>query len=38
MATSLTAEQAEAYLLSKPESTLDFPFGDDIKVFKVKTR
>ena len=24
------------YLLAKPEATLDFPFGKDVKVFKVK--
>jgi predicted DNA-binding protein (MmcQ/YjbR family) len=24
------------YILSKPESTIDFPFGDDVSVFKVK--
>lgn len=26
------------YMLSKPESTLDFPFGDDVSVFKVKNK
>lgn len=24
------------YLLSKPESALDYPFGDDVEVYKVK--
>lgn len=27
---------ARQYLLTKPESFQDFPFGDDIEVFKVK--
>ncbi|NVK56415.1 MAG: MmcQ/YjbR family DNA-binding protein [Alteromonadaceae bacterium] len=26
------------YLLSKPESYLDHPFGDDVSVFKVKSK
>ncbi|MFT5815399.1 MAG: putative DNA-binding protein (MmcQ/YjbR family) [Psychroserpens sp.] len=30
--------QAEHYLLNKPETTLDFPFGEDVKVFKVKNK
>ena len=34
--TSFTYQQAEQYLLSKPEATLEYPFGDDVKVFKVK--
>ncbi len=29
-------EAIKQYLLNKPESTLDFPFGDDVFVFKVK--
>ncbi|GAA5141480.1 MmcQ/YjbR family DNA-binding protein [Thalassotalea piscium] len=29
----LTTEQ---YILGKPESSIYFPFGDDVKVFKVK--
>ncbi len=29
-------KRAEKYLLSKPESILDYPFGLDVKVFKVK--
>jgi predicted DNA-binding protein (MmcQ/YjbR family) len=35
---SLTYQQAEKYLLSKPEAQVDYPFGDDIKVFKVKNK
>ncbi len=29
---------AEKYLLSKPESYKDFPFGPDVAVFKVKNK
>jgi len=36
--TSLTYQQAEQYLLEKPETRLDYPFTDDIKVFKVKNK
>jgi len=28
--------EAKKYLLSKPETLEDFPFGDDVSVFKVK--
>ncbi|WP_286234369.1 MmcQ/YjbR family DNA-binding protein [Thalassotalea sediminis] len=28
----------EQYLLSKPYSSFDFPFGPDVKVFKVKSK
>jgi len=38
MADSLTAQQAESYLLSKPETSLYYPFGDDVKVFRVKNK
>jgi len=31
-------EQIEAYLLSKPETSLYYPFGDDVKVFRVKNK
>ncbi len=31
-------QQAQTYLLAKPQSTLDYPFGDDVKVFKVKNK
>jgi predicted DNA-binding protein (MmcQ/YjbR family) len=30
--------QAEQYLLLKPEASLYYPFGDDVKVFKVKNK
>ncbi len=30
--------QAQEYLLTKPETTLDYPFGDEVKVFKVKNK
>jgi len=29
-------ERAKAYLLSKPQTELDFPFGKEVYVFKVK--
>ncbi|XQW84753.1 MmcQ/YjbR family DNA-binding protein [Thalassotalea piscium] len=32
----MNANQVEAALLAKPESSLYYPFGDDVKVFKVK--
>jgi predicted DNA-binding protein (MmcQ/YjbR family) len=38
MANSLNAQQVENYLLSKPESSLYYPFGDDCKVFRVKSK
>lgn len=31
-------EQLKEYLLNKPESKLDFPFGGDVSVFKVKNK
>ena len=31
-------QDAEQYLLSKPEAGVEYPFGDDIKVFKVKNK
>jgi predicted DNA-binding protein (MmcQ/YjbR family) len=31
-------EQLQQYLLDKPEVTLDYPFGDDVLVFKVKKK
>lgn len=31
-------EELKAYLLAKPFATLDFPFGDDVSVFKVKNK
>ena len=30
--------QAKDYLLSKPEAELDFPFGEEVMVFKVKNK
>ncbi|TYK65235.1 MmcQ/YjbR family DNA-binding protein [Colwellia echini] len=36
--TSLTQQQAEQYLLSKPEAQITFPFGEETKVFKVKNK
>ncbi|OUR61738.1 hypothetical protein A9Q74_07420 [Colwellia sp. 39_35_sub15_T18] len=38
MSDSLNEQQAEKYLLSKPETSLYYPFGDDIKVFRVKKK
>ena len=38
MTDNLAATNAEHYLLSKPETSLYFPFGDDVKVFRVKTK
>lgn len=35
---SLNEKQAERYLLNKPEVKLDFPFGEEVKVFKVKNK
>lgn len=31
-------QQVEQYLLSKPFSSFDFPFGPEVKVFKVKNK
>jgi predicted DNA-binding protein (MmcQ/YjbR family) len=38
MTESLTFDQAEQYLLSKLETSLYYPFGDEVKVFRVKTK
>ncbi len=38
MTESLTFEQAEQYLLAKLEASLNYPFGDEVKVFKVKNK
>ncbi|PKI17314.1 MmcQ/YjbR family DNA-binding protein [Colwellia sp. 12G3] len=35
---NFTHQQVEQYLLNQPETTLDFPFGDEVKVFKVKNK
>ena len=31
-------KQVEKYLLSKPETSMGYPFGEDVKVFKVKNK
>ena len=36
--TSMTEQQAERYLLTKPETSLYYPFGDNVKVFRVKSK
>ena len=38
MVNSLNVQQAETYLLSKPETSLYYPFGDEVKVFRVKNK
>lgn len=38
MSDDLAAQNTEDYLLSKPEASLYYPFGDDVKVFRVKTK
>jgi len=38
MIENLSTQRAEQYLLTKPEATLDYPFGDEVKVFKVKNK
>lgn len=35
---SLNEQSAEKYLLSKPEASLYYPFGDDVRVFRVKNK
>jgi predicted DNA-binding protein (MmcQ/YjbR family) len=32
----MDAQAAETYFLSRPEAVLDYPFGPDVEVFKVK--
>ena len=34
----MTDKHAQTYLLSKPFTTLDYPFGEDVKVFRVKNK
>ncbi len=34
----MNGEQAKAYFLSKPAACLDFPFGPDVYVFKVRDK
>jgi len=31
-------KQAQDYLINKPETILDYPFGDEVQVFKVKNK
>ncbi|WP_159821711.1 MmcQ/YjbR family DNA-binding protein [Colwellia sp. 20A7] len=38
MTDNLIAQQIEGYLLSKPDTSVYSPFGDDIKVFRVKDK
>jgi len=38
MPNNLSTQQIEAYLLTKPDTSLYYPFGDDIKVFQVKKK
>jgi predicted DNA-binding protein (MmcQ/YjbR family) len=38
MSDSFDYNQAENYLLAKPETILTYPFGDEVKVFKVKNK
>jgi predicted DNA-binding protein (MmcQ/YjbR family) len=38
MLSSLTAQKVEKYLLQKPEAALTYPFGEDVKVLKVKNK
>ena len=34
----MNKEQVNNYLLSKPEASMYYPFGDDVEVFKVKNK
>jgi len=34
----MNEDAAEKYLLSKPETSLGYPFGEEVKVFKVKNK
>lgn len=34
----MNEQQAQDYLLSKPVTSLYYPFGDDVKVFRVKNK
>jgi len=38
MMNSLNEQQVETYLLSKPQTSLYYPFGDGVKVFRVKNK
>jgi predicted DNA-binding protein (MmcQ/YjbR family) len=34
----MNKEQVNNYLLSKPEASMYYPFGDDVEVFRVKNK
>ncbi len=34
----MDGDEAKTYFLSRPEAWLDFPFGDDVYVFKVRKK
>ena len=34
----MTDDQIHAYFLSKPDAWLDYPFGDDVRVYKVEKK
>ena len=34
----MTDEEVNDYFLSLPETWLDYPFGDDVRVYKVKNK
>ena len=34
----MNEQSVKKYLLHKPESTLDYPFGSDVAVFKIKNK
>ena len=38
MCKSLILQQSETYLLSRPETSLYYPFGEEVKVFRVKSK
>ncbi len=38
MKSPMNSEDLKSYLLVKPSTTLSFPFGDDVSVFKVKNK
>ena len=38
MTNSPNLKQIEQYLLAKPEASLYYPFGDEVKVFRVKNK
>ena len=34
----MNENQVQTYMLEKPETRIDYPFGEDVKVFKVKNK